>query len=152
MSENTKDKAQLTYTNEEGREVKTSQFLRNRGSCCKTSCLHCPYGFTIKNNEIKSYDVGYDDIEQAQAILDANQEKPSGSGIAASLMGSAFGGSKSNQAIILNAMNFDSYAFVEIKGVTFGLIEKGTPQAKNLYLKTHFKDQGIDLDIVNSSL
>ncbi|MFG1492922.1 DUF5522 domain-containing protein [Halobacteriovorax sp. ZH4_bin.1] len=141
------DKAKLTYTNEQGREVKTSQFLKNRGSCCKTACLHCPYGFTLKKHGIQSQEVATDKIAKAQAILDANQqESPS---VASSLMGAAFGGTKPKKVTISEA-NSSDFAFVELKGETFGLIEKGSVQAKKLYLKEQFKEQGLDLDTVNS--
>ena len=61
----------LTYTDEEGREVKTSTFLKNRGSCCKTCCRHCPYGFTLKKRGLQFCD--YDPALKAlaESFLDA---------------------------------------------------------------------------------
>ncbi|MFG1481739.1 DUF5522 domain-containing protein [Halobacteriovorax sp. HFRX-2_2] len=141
------DKAKLTYTNEQGREVKTSQFLKNRGSCCKTACLHCPYGFTLNKHGIQSQEVTVDLIAKAQAILDANQEQSQS--VASALMGSAFGGSKPKK-VTISESNSSDFAFVELKGEIFGLIEKGSVQAKKLYLKEQFKEQGLDLDTVNS--
>lgn len=146
------NKPQLTYINNEGLEVKTSQFLRNRGSCCKTNCLHCPYGFTLKNHPIKTRQLVYEDIATAQSIVDENQEVQSESSVASSLMGSAFGGNKKSKLVTIDAVNFDSFAFIELKGVICGVIEISTVQAKQLFLKEQFKDQGIDLDIVNSSI
>jgi hypothetical protein len=29
------------------------QALRKRGHCCKSACLHCPYGFTLKKHGLK---------------------------------------------------------------------------------------------------
>lgn len=26
----------------------SAEFLKARGRCCQSSCLHCPYGFTLK--------------------------------------------------------------------------------------------------------
>ncbi|MFG1501362.1 DUF5522 domain-containing protein [Halobacteriovorax sp. XZX-3] len=141
------DKAKLTYTNEQGREVKTSQFLKNRGSCCKTSCLHCPYGFTLNKHGIQSQEISVNDITKAQAIVDANQQESLS--VASSLMGAAFGGSKPKKLTITESNSCD-FAFVELKGEIFGLIEKGGLQAKKLYLKEQFKEQGLDLDTVNS--
>ena len=43
----------LTYTNDRGENVYTSTYLLNRGTCCKSSCLHCPYGYTLKSFSIK---------------------------------------------------------------------------------------------------
>lgn len=144
----------LTYTNEEGREVKTSQFLRNRGSCCRTSCLHCPYGFTLKNNEITYRDVTESELALAQEVMNESAGKSEEvSSVAASLMGSAFGAPKKKpSAIQITMNNFHNYSFATIKDVVFGLIEKGPHQAKNLYLREHFKEQGIDIDFINSTI
>lgn len=37
----------LSYINEKGFTVFTSYYLKLKGSCCKCSCLHCPYGYTV---------------------------------------------------------------------------------------------------------
>ena len=34
------------YFNEEGLMVFTEAFHLRRGSCCKSGCKHCPYGFS----------------------------------------------------------------------------------------------------------
>jgi hypothetical protein len=36
------------YFNENGLMVLTKDYHLKRGSCCKSGCLHCPYGFTNK--------------------------------------------------------------------------------------------------------
>ncbi len=33
------------YTDAQGRFVLTEKYLRERGTCCKNGCRHCPYGF-----------------------------------------------------------------------------------------------------------
>ena len=33
------------YINEKGNWVFTSEYHLKRGSCCKSGCKHCPYGF-----------------------------------------------------------------------------------------------------------
>jgi len=33
------------YYNEEGYRVFTAQYHLKRGHCCKSGCLHCPYGY-----------------------------------------------------------------------------------------------------------
>jgi len=37
------------YYNEAGLMVLTSQYLLKRGSCCQSGCLHCPYGYSKKD-------------------------------------------------------------------------------------------------------
>ena len=58
---------QLTYKDEEGNEVKTALFLRNRGSCCKTACRHCPYGFTLRKKGLQFADYSSDAESRALA-------------------------------------------------------------------------------------
>jgi len=38
----------MSYSNDDGRNVMTSLYLRSRKTCCKSGCLHCPYGYTLK--------------------------------------------------------------------------------------------------------
>jgi hypothetical protein len=48
-----------TYTlPETGEMIFTSHFLKKRGRCCRSSCLHCPYGHTLEkiNFEIRDYE------------------------------------------------------------------------------------------------
>jgi hypothetical protein len=39
---------ELSYTDKLGNTVFTSEYLRKKGTCCRSGCLHCPYGFTLK--------------------------------------------------------------------------------------------------------
>jgi len=34
------------YFNNKGLMVFTERYLKERGSCCKNHCKHCPYGFS----------------------------------------------------------------------------------------------------------
>jgi hypothetical protein len=38
------------YFNDLGFMVFTEKYLLERGSCCKSKCKHCPYGFTSAEN------------------------------------------------------------------------------------------------------
>lgn len=31
----------------------SAESLKKRGHCCKSACLHCPYGFTLKKHGLK---------------------------------------------------------------------------------------------------
>ena len=63
-------------------------------------------------------------------------------------MGSAFGKPKKTTSITLS--NKDDFKFILLKDVICGVVKKSRLQAKELYLDTHFQNQEIDLDIVNS--
>jgi hypothetical protein len=34
-----------------GYQVMTEIFLKKRGTCCKSGCRHCPYGFRANENK-----------------------------------------------------------------------------------------------------
>lgn len=51
LRENTSD---LYYITKEGYRVFTEKYHLQRGSCCKSACKHCPYGYDAKTNAIKS--------------------------------------------------------------------------------------------------
>lgn len=60
---------ELTYQTPEGHTVFTSQFLKNRGTCCKSACLHCPYGFTLKKHGLQFKEVREEDFSQIEAMI-----------------------------------------------------------------------------------
>jgi hypothetical protein len=41
------------YENEQGYRVFTAQFHLKRGSCCKSGCKYCPYGYDKKTDTFK---------------------------------------------------------------------------------------------------
>lgn len=137
----------LTYENEKGENVFTSKFLSNRGTCCKTNCLHCPYGATIKNLGLQFVEVSVSDLEKAQKIISDNDQNPSE--LSGMLLTSAFGTKKK---ISITEKNFSKFKYIFIKGVLCGLAYKGITEVKEIYLLDQFKDQGIDKSLVSGFL
>ncbi len=41
------------YYNEKGYRVFTEKYHLKRGYCCKSGCLHCPYGYDKKTDSFK---------------------------------------------------------------------------------------------------
>jgi hypothetical protein len=134
----------LRYIDENGYTVLKSKFHRNRGRCCKSSCLHCPFGHTLKT-------VGLDIIN----ISDSNQ------GVArnlfdklfvtddftSNLLGSAFGEKKIVQ------FEPNSFKILYLKSVLVGLVQVNeTNKVLKLKLLNHFDDQGISMEYVESLL
>jgi hypothetical protein len=136
----------LTYTNSNGENVFTSQFLKNRGTCCKTNCLHCPYGFTLKNHPLEFIELTIKDISRAQNLV--NDNSAGDSSLSAGLLNSAFGGS--NNSVKITKFNISDYQFVKIKDVVCGLLKKGKIQPAKFYVDSKFSAQGIDLDTIKS--
>lgn len=134
----------LRYTDENGYTVLKSKFHRNRGRCCKSSCLHCPFGHTLKT-------IGLDIIN----IIDSNQELAKKlfdklfvtDSFTSNLLGSAFGETK--------IVHFEpsSFKILYLKSVLVGLVQiSATNKVLKLKLLDHFEDQGISMEYVESLL
>ena len=138
---------ELTYQ-KDGHDVKTSQFLRNRGTCCKTSCLHCPYGFTLQKEGLQFHPINEENFPEALEL--APPETSSENSIAASFLASAFGAPKDKTSITKESMS--DFLLVTIKGEVCALVKIESLQASEIFYAKHFEYQGIDLDIINSLL
>jgi hypothetical protein len=120
-------KPEISYTNEEGNLVFTSTYLKNRGTCCKTACLHCPYGLTIKKLGLQFRQVEANEENKFQDYLK----------LAAS-------------PIDLSLFPAEHRQWVLIKDQICGLIFKNHIVVKHLILGEHFRNQGLDKDLVES--
>jgi len=139
--------SELTYINKNGDTVFTSTFLKNRKTCCKTSCLHCPYGHTLKTDGLTFDEVTESRIEEAQFILDGGKKKEEFN-VTASLLAGAFGAPKKITPISVDNIMF--YQFILIKDQICGLLRKDVTQVKEVYLLEHFQDQDLTLETVSS--
>lgn len=117
-----------SYLNENGDVVFTSDYYLRKGSCCKSCCLHCPYGMTLKKFGLEFEDYSVEKKELAQKIL-----------------------MESGRA----EFDLKNYAnefikFATIKGVICGLICVDKLFVKEIFLKHHFQNQGLDKEVVES--
>ena len=119
---------ELSYLNAEGNSVFTSHYLKNRGTCCKTTCLHCPYGFTLKKlgmsfREATEAEAGFiDDLVSKSKTPDLSWREYD----------------PSNIQIIL------------VKDVVCGVALKTKLQIKHVFLLEHFQHQGLSLELIES--
>ena len=120
----------LSYLSPEGFTVFTSQFHKNRGSCCKSACLHCPYGYTIKKLGIQFKSV---EAQDEKIILDILEE----AGISD-----------------LEWKSFlpENILFIVIKNVVAGFLLKNHIVVKKMILKKQFENQDISRELVESYL
>lgn len=144
--------SELSYIDKDGNTIFTSEYYKNRGSCCKSNCLHCPYGTTLKNCGLSfdACDLNLSSDRQAlQDIIDENYMPQSD--LSSSLLGAAFG-NKSVQRPNLQELCSDSsktWYFALLKGFVCAVIRvDANNEVDKLYLKTHFQSQGIDLPLV----
>ena len=76
------------YINKDGYTVLKSSFHRNRGRCCKASCLHCPFGHTLKTFPVEIVEINESNLLEGNSIFDFFYNQDS---FTSSLNGDAFG-------------------------------------------------------------
>ena len=117
-----------SYEDANGNLVFTSSYLKLKGTCCKSACLHCPYGYTLKKLGLQFQDWEESRRGEAQQFLkDAGKED-----------------------FDLSAFLPDNAKFISIKEKTCGLMVKNHIVVKGVFLARHFQNQGLDKDIVES--
>ena len=154
----------LSYVNKSGNHVFTSHYHRKRGSCCKSKCLHCPFGETIKAYGLKFIEVTSENAKIAQEILDhhksetgSTEENPADS-FTMNLFEKAFGSSskveKEKDAYILEEETFNKFELIILKGTVCGLLKKKimghVRGVKECFLLPEFSDQGLSKDLIES--
>jgi len=117
-----------SYEDNNGNVVFTSAYLKNRGTCCKSACLHCPFGYTLKKLGIQFQEWDPSRMEEAQVYLaDA-------------------GRSDFDLASFLP----DNAKFISIKDKVCGLMVKNHIVVKGVFLGRHFQNQGLSKEIIES--
>jgi hypothetical protein len=119
----------LSYLDPEGFTVFTSEFHRKRGRCCNSSCLHCPFGHTIKK-----YGLTF------QIINEADQK------LVNSLIGEKPSKYDWREFLPENAL------LMSLKGVVCGIVLKNHIVIKELILKDEFSHQGITKELAEAYL
>ena len=147
---------ELTYIDDDEQTVFTSNYLKKRGTCCKTNCLHCPYGHTLKNLAIEVHPMSAKHIKFANEII--RDTKPvEQSELSSMLLSTAFGPKDKIRIFQVTETNFSNYAFAILKDTTCGVIEYSTKLSesasgksiKNLYLRKHFQNQGLGIEHIS---
>jgi hypothetical protein len=150
---NNDEENKLTYINTDGDQVYTSKYLLNRGSCCKTNCLHCPYGHTLKNFSIKILPIEEKYIKYANEII--SDSKPVElSNLTLSILSKGFGKKEKVLDHRVTLENFNNYAFGQFKNDICAVIEFSNKLSesnsgrgiKAIYLKKEFQNQGLGIE------
>ncbi len=119
---------ELTYQTVEGYTVFTSQYLKNKGTCCKSACLHCPFGFTIKKLGLQFKKAQEEDAAQIEALI-----------------------KESGQAMIeWKSFLPDHVQFVILKEQICGVFCHNHLVIKHLYLKPYFQQQNLSKELIEA--
>lgn len=133
----------LSYEDVNGNTIFTSQYFRNRGSCCKSGCLHCPYGYTLKTIGVKVSKIGEDNNDEAKKFFKDYIEQDA---IASNLLANAFGGKQAKK------WDSQNYLRLTLKGYFCGLVEINNGEYQKHHLRPEFRDQGINDAYIRSLL
>lgn len=119
---------ELTYETSEGYTVFTSQYLKNKGTCCKSACIHCPYGYTIKKHGLQFKEVKEEDFPQIETMLQESGQ--------------------TNSDWKLNTL--DNMRFILLKNQVCGFFIKNHIIIKQLILRPYFQHQNISKELVEA--
>lgn len=111
----------------------TSELLRKRGSCCKSNCLHCPFGTTLKNIGVKKEKYSEKNQLEIKELMNKLVFKDD---VTQNLLGAAFGKTE-------NYDIKDSY-LLTLKDIPCGLLFLKNSIYQKHFLLDAFNDQGID--------
>lgn len=117
-----------SYEDKNGNLVFTSQFLKVKGTCCKSACLHCPYGYTLKKLGLQ-FQVWEESLRSEAQVFLADAGKPD---------------------FDLAPFLPDNAKFIVLKGHICGLLVKNHIVVKGVFLGRHFQNQQLDKDIIES--
>lgn len=119
---------ELSYQTPDGYTVFTSHYLKNKGTCCKSACLHCPYGFTLKKHGLTFKEVKEEDLTLIETMLEES----------------------GNGGFDWKPFFPDNIRIVLLKDRECGVFFKNHIQIKHLFLKKHFDNQGLSKEMVEA--
>src|SRR5690606_25398985 len=97
--------------------------------CCKSACLHCPYGYTLKKCGLEFSSVTESDFPLVEEILVEAQG-----------------------TVDWKTFYPENIKLIKLKDVVCGFLLKNHIVIKHLYLKPHFQNQDLSKEMVESYL
>lgn len=101
-----------------------SSSLKAKGHCCKNSCIHCPYGFTLKKFGLKFWQLCDDNLEIAEKIA--------------------------GKKMFFEGYSLKDFHLVTLKDFYCALIRVDKLFVREFYLLDDFKEQGLSKEVVES--
>lgn len=105
----------------------SSDGLKKRGHCCRSACLHCPYGFTIKRHSLEFVDIGDNTKELYNDLSFQLWEKSN-----------------------FDIHNTGEYKLLSLKNFVIGIVKVNHIVVQEIELLPSFRDQGISKELVES--
>lgn len=105
----------------------SSETLFKRGSCCRSSCLHCPFGFTVKSNRLEFLSLNNQNNDFLEQLLQ-----------------------QLTIVVDTDLYSLENYKMVALKGFIFGLIRVDHLFVKEMELLPSFRNQGLTKELIES--
>ena len=122
--------SEFSYLSSDGHTIFTSSYLKKRGSCCRSACLHCPYGHTVKKLGIQFESMVFSDSKCLEEMLEHSGATD----------------------FDWKSFKMEDIKFIKIKNVMSGVLFKNHIIIKHLFLTKHFRDQGLSKELVEAYL
>lgn len=98
----------------------SAKMLTKRGRCCKSVCIHCPYGHTLKKEGLKFFEYS----EETKFFYEYLKD--------------------------LNITDYQRYKGITLKNIVVGFIKVDKLFVLDLILRDNFQDQGLTKELVES--
>lgn len=135
-----------TYTIEEtGEVIFSAHFLQKKARCCKSTCLHCPYGLTLSKINIKFNDFDGDYARLNQVLNENEYNRPVS--IADQLMADNLGSKR--KTLVLSSVKKDLIKVITLKGYFIGFVIIKSGLIDKWFLSKHFQFQNISKQIID---
>ena len=102
----------------------TASTHKSRGSCCKSGCIHCPYGFTLKKFGLQFKDITDSNKQAAQNLT--------------------------NDKLVIGEFPLSDYKIVTLKDIVCAVIRVDKLFVREMSLRVGFTEQGISKELVES--
>jgi len=102
----------------------TASTHKSRGSCCKSGCIHCPYGFTLKKFGLQFKDITDSNKQAAQNLT--------------------------NDMLVIGEFPLSDYKIVTLKDIVCAVIRVDKLFVREMSLRVGFTEQGISKELVES--
>lgn len=125
---------------ETGETIFTAHFLSKKNRCCKSTCLHCPYGHTLSKIKIEFKPFNLDWSVLEKTLIENEYNKPQN--IADQLMACNLGAKR--KQIDVRAVNPIDIQLMFLKGYFMGFVFIEANKIKQFFLAKQFQFQGIE--------
>lgn len=138
------DNLDMYMIEETGEMVFSAHFLQKKGRCCKSTCLHCPFGHTLQKIDIEFRENNIDQKILEKTLIENEYNKPSS--VADQLLASNLGNKR--KTLDLSKIDSNDIRIMYLKNYIMGFVILKDKNIDKIFLSKHFQFQHIDMNLV----